>query len=228
VPWQLEGKNYRVSVGYSPIWAPPTAASIDLVRFLLEICGITALSMMAYILSKGCEEQKGTDNDKMVRQMYNEKIEKVKYFFEALSKKKLGICKVGMNVRFNIDESNCHLFIDLDNLEKDKIINLIAEGKLREEITILYNLAHLPYAECHSLNVGLPGIDLITNGKLHFDNFDIIDRVSIDLNKAFHPLSKDVAKKIIFIHPYLGDVPAIENGIAYFKVATQIKTHEDI
>ena len=61
VPWKaevrgiLQSYGYR-SVGYNPIWSPPTShkySSVDLERVVLEIVALTALACVGFVLGGG-------------------------------------------------------------------------------------------------------------------------------------------------------------------------------
>lgn len=103
------------------------------------------------------------------------------------------------NVYLNVDihfrnNSQYYISFNLDHLEKEKIEKLISEGKLRNEVLFLYDLAHLPYAE-----VWLMGVNIDEHTK-----FKIIDCVLLSIEGTY-------------AHPYLGDDSRIEEGIAWIK-----------
>jgi len=112
------------------------------------------------------------------------------------------MCKIGLKLYFGIDNSRCNLEVNLDNLTKAEICDLIKQGYLYDEIMILYKLAHLPYTTYCRLNINCL-------------NFDIIDRVSIHLHRAFHPLEKDKYVNLNGFCPYLEKDDRIERGIAF-------------
>lgn len=96
----------------------------------------------------------------------------------------------GLSIGFHISSSECCLHLNLDHLDKQKILRLISDGKLYDEIMILYQLAHLPYADFNSMNVDPYG-------------FKIIDRVQIHLHIAFNPLHEHKYiehEEKIFVH----------------------------
>ncbi len=83
-------------------------------------------------------------------------------------------CRTGLTFGFHSYQNKCYIEISLAHLTKDKIIKLLKEGKLHDELLTLYELAHLPFAEYGSMNID--GLD-----------FDIIDYVKIRLDLAINP-----------------------------------------
>jgi hypothetical protein len=132
------------------------------------------------------------------------KPEKIADFFGGLEDLWTG----NLNVHFKIDESKCIVSISLDHLGKEEVIKRISEGGLVEEIHMLYVLAHLPYAEFYTMNIN--GYD-----------FDIIDRVRINLHLAFHPLHDEnyPLRAFEMKHWHMGyeEMETVEKGLTWIK-----------
>lgn len=88
------------------------------------------------------------------------------------------ICRIGLTFDFHTDDRECYLEVSLTHLTKPQILQLLDQGKLIEEIRVLYELARLPFTEHHIMNVNGTGIN-------------IVDYVKINFDKAFNPLEND-------------------------------------
>ncbi len=87
-------------------------------------------------------------------------------------------CRHGFTFDFHSNTNECSIEISLAHLTKPEIIDLLSKGKLNDELLVLYELAHLPFAEHTLMRVG--GLEC-----------DIVDYVKIRLDKAFSPLDKN-------------------------------------
>lgn len=173
------------------------------------------------IFSRSINKPKKDKNNRKERQ---QKIKVIKEYFQKHIGGESKSCDIGLDVRFSFEKSGCGLYFSLDNLGKDKVMRLIGEGKLYEEIMLLYELAHLPYARFHTMNM------IVGN-----QYFDIIDRVIIFLGEAFHPLQEEKYKKLrdSFINFSLvnlegRDVYLINKGIAWITQRKTGKLPEEI
>ena len=154
--------------------------------------------------------------DAMSQEARQQKIREIKEYFENRMDTWTKSCKVGLNVIFHVDKSGCSIHVNLDHLGKEEVVKLIGEGKLYEEIMILYELAHLPYAVSYVM------------GPLGSDDsyFHIIDRVAILLDQAFHPLHEEqydkdkmelVSRNLLYMEEDLMPPPRIREGIAWLE-----------
>lgn len=152
-------------------------------------------------------------------------IDQVSRFFKKLIGAKSGTCRLGLNVGFYTGEGTPYISFNLDHLGKEKVIDLLEEGKLYEEVMLLYRIAHLPYALwCYSMDISI--------GK---NSFCIIDRASILLGEAFHPLDEEKLKNKEelrgLFHAARGDIwfrGKLENGISWLEQRRAGKSPDEI
>ena len=114
----------------------------------------------------------------------------------------------GLHIRPVIGESECSIGIDLDHINDDKIVELINNGKLSNEIMTLYILAHLPFVQVCTKTI-----------RIDDEYFNMVDRVIIYLNNTFHPLDRTkynehtVREKSPFCETY----DSVERFMDWFK-----------
>jgi hypothetical protein len=119
------------------------------------------------------------------------------------------LCKRGLSIRLRITEEERQIAFSLDHFRKEDVIELIKNGELYEELLTLYQLALLPGTESFTLNVDWPG-----------QSFDVIDRVYLYLEEAFHPCRQkkpvDILDVLAMHVPYKKD-EKIEAGIRWLQ-----------
>lgn len=86
-------------------------------------------------------------------------------------------CRQGFTFDFYSDTDECSVEISLAHLTKSEIIGLLSKGKLIDELLVLYELAHLPFAEYSLMRID--GLEC-----------EIVDYVKIRLDSAFSPLDQ--------------------------------------
>jgi len=130
-----------------------------------------------------------------------ERNKKIYNYFQTITKDKPTIGKYGLSVSFYFEGGEWKIALGLNNLGKRRVIELIKNGELKEEILTLYKLAHLPFAEYLTMNLDEVG------------NYDIIDTVIIHLSEVFDPLKKINYSLLWDQNSYCGDVYRVEEYI---------------
>ncbi len=125
------------------------------------------------------DEKRDTIEDKrMIKRVLEQKDCLINRFINAQDQTYR--CRYGFEIRLLTSSGNPHIGISLDHLDRQTIIDLTKSGELTNELLLLYELAHLPFAEGYRMHL----VDA------DFDTY-IVDRVRIDLDKAFNVLNKD-------------------------------------
>lgn len=100
--------------------------------------------------------------NKMIR-LFNE---------EPLSRQYM--CRQGLSIRIAKVDDYYYLDMSLDHLSKERITDLFYRGEIIDEMLLLYELGHLPFADTYVMKM----TDAF--------NTHIVDRVRIHLDKAFN------------------------------------------
>ncbi len=86
-------------------------------------------------------------------------------------------CRYGFKIRLTMRGEHPGINISLDHLDKPTILRLIDSGELADELLLIYELSHLPFAEATTLRLESPKIRVFDSVFIKFSElFNVLDR----------------------------------------------------